>query len=94
MKATIEYDVSQFPPRQSILDILIFHELKAALSRADVVKVYRGRKLIARIGKTGMKAWQMGREGYTADARTYWLRSKWKEYKRLDAVARCIAEWR
>jgi len=89
----VVYDVSDFHDSGSDLQEVVRQELKTALQTANVVKVYRGRKLIARIGKTGMKAWVLGREVYDHRG-TYWLHSKWKTYKRLDALARCIADWR
>lgn len=92
---TISFDVEQFPKQQEILDILILHRLKKATKEADMVKVYRGKKLIARIGKSGMKAWVSGYESlHSYTGMTYWNRPKWKEFKRLDAVARHVAGWR
>ena len=88
----VVYDVSDFQDSGSNLHEAVRQELKTALQTANVVKVYRGRKLIARIGKTGMKAWASGREVYDHRG-TYWRHSKWKTYKRLDALARCIADW-
>ncbi len=92
---TISFDVEDFPKQQTILDILIFHRLKNAMKDADVVKVYRGKKLIARIGKSGMKAWVAGYESYHSHTGAgYWNRPRWREFKRLDAVARHVAVWR
>jgi hypothetical protein len=90
---TVVYDVSQFPGQSDFLHEVVRQKLRDALRRASVVKVYRGKKLIARIGKTGMKGWKLGREVYDHRG-TYWLHSRWKRYKRLDALARCIADWR
>ncbi len=92
---TIRFDVQEFPHQQTVLDILIFHRLKNAMKEADVVKVYRGKKLIARIGKSGMKVWVAGYESiHSQTGMTYWNRPRWQEFKRLDAVARHVAVWR